>query len=278
MKLLLALLTLPFLVLSAFAQTRETPHSTCLAVAQNQLPAHIQYASLDDVWPTALQPSEVQIRYIGHSTFLIEDSTGLKIATDFSGFAGANVVPDVITMNHAHVTHFTHFPDPRIKHVLRGWGKDGIPAKHNVQIDEVIIRNVTTDINSQFVGHEKDGNSIFIFEMGGLCIGHLGHLHHVLNEAHYAEIGRLDILMVPVVGGWTMALKDMAVVVRRLNASVVIPMHAFGEFTLQQFLNNIGKGFPIERADGSTVIYSLNTLPPNPRLVVLKPETNLSIE
>lgn len=278
MKFLLALFTLPFLVLSAFAQTRETPRSTCLAVAQNKLPAHIQYASLDDVWPAALQPHEVQIRYIGHSTFLIEDSTGLKIATDFSGFAGANVIPDVITMNHAHVTHFTHFPDPRIKHVLRGWGKDATPAKHNLQIDEVIIRNVTTDINSQFVGYEKDGNSIFIFEMGGLCIGHLGHLHHVLNEAHYAEIGRLDILMVPVDGGWTMALEDMAVVVRRLNASVVIPMHAFGEFTLQRFLNNIGKGFPIKRANSSTVTYSLNTLPSSPQLVVLKPETNLNIE
>ncbi len=114
--------------------------------------------------------------------------------------------------------------------------------------------------------------------MGGLCIGHLGHLHHVLNDAHYAEIGRLDILMVPVDGGWTMALEDMAVVVRRLNASVLIPMHAFGEFTLQRFLNNIGKGFPINRSDGSTVIYSLNTLPSSPQLVVLKPETNLSIE
>ena len=278
MKLLAALLVLPMFAVTAFAQTRETPRSTCLAIAQDQQPAHIQYASLDDLWPAALQPNEVQIRYIGHSTFLIEDATGLQIATDFSGFAGANVIPDVITMNHAHVTHFTHFPDPKIKHVLRGWGKEGAPAKHNLQIDEVIIRNVTTDINSQFSGYEKDGNSIFIFEMGGLCIGHLGHLHHVLTEAHYAEIGRLDILMVPVDGGWTMALEDMAIVVRRLNASVVIPMHAFGEFTLQRFLNNIGQGFPIERKNQSSTIYSLNTLPSSPRLVVLRPETNLSIE
>ena len=278
MKYLIALLILQLMALSAHAQTRETPHSTCLAVAKNKLPEHIQYASLDHIWPTALNPNEVQIRYIGHSTFLIEDSTGIKIATDFSGFAGANVIPDVVTMNHAHVTHFTRFPDPKIKHVLRGWGHDGVPAKHNLQIDEVIIRNVTTDINSQLSGHEKDGNSIFIFEMGGLCIGHLGHLHHILKEAHYAEIGRLDILMVPVDGGWTMALEDMAVVTRRLNASVVIPMHAFGEWSLQRFLTNMGNGFPIERAKSSTVVYSLNTLPSSPRLVVLEPETEFLIE
>lgn len=275
MKYLIALLILPLMTLSTLAQERETPHSTCLAVAQNGLPPHIQYASLNHVWPTALKPSEVQIRYIGHSTFLIEDATGIQIATDFSGFAGAGVIPDVVTMNHAHITHFTHFPDPKIKHVLRGWGRDGVPAKHHIQIDEVIIRNVTTDINSEFSGHEKDGNSIFIFEMGGLCIGHLGHLHHKLNEAHYAEIGRLDILMVPVDGGLTMALEDMAVVVRRLNASVVIPMHAFGEWSLQRFLKNIGEGYPIERKNSSTTIYSLNTLPANPRLVVLQPETEL---
>lgn len=275
MKTLIAVLILVSTAIFANAKTRETPHSTCLAVAQNELPPHVQYASLNHVWPTALAPNEVQIRYIGHSTFLIEDSTGLQIATDFSGFAGAGVIPDVVTMNHAHVTHFTRFPDPKIKHVLRGWGHDGVPAKHHLQIDEVIIRNVTTDINSQFSGHEKDGNSIFIFEMGGLCIGHLGHLHHILNEAHYAEIGRLDILMVPVDGGLTMALEDMAVVTRRLNASVVIPMHAFGEWSLQRFLTNIGEGFPIERKQASTVVYSLNTLPANPRLVVLEPETEL---
>lgn len=281
MKYIIALLILVSTALTTHAQeqkVRETPHSTCLAVAKNKLPPHVQYASLNDVWPTALQPSEVQIRYIGHSTFLIEDATGLQIATDFSGFAGRDVLPDVVTMNHAHVTHYTRFPDPKIKHVLRGWGRDGVPAKHHIQIDEVIIRNVTTDINSQFSGYEKDGNSIFIFEMGGLCIGHLGHLHHILKEAHYAEIGRLDILMVPVDGGWTMALEDMAVVTRRLNASVVIPMHAFGEFSLQRFLTNMGSGFPIERKDSSKAIYSLNTLPANPRLVVLKPETEFLIE
>lgn len=278
MKHLIALLILVATAFTANAQTRETPHSTCLAVAQNELPPNVQYASLNDVWPTALNPSEVQIRYIGHSTFLIEDATGLQIATDFSGFAGRGVIPDVVTMNHAHVTHYTRFPDPKIKHVLRGWGHDGVPAKHNLQIDEVIIRNVTTDINSQFSGHEKDGNSIFIFEMGGLCIGHLGHLHHILNEAHYAEIGRLDILMVPVDGGWTMALEDMAVVTRRLNASVVIPMHAFGEWSLQRFLTNMGSGFPIERRKDSSVIYSLNSLPSSPRLVVLEPETEFLVE
>ena len=175
-------------------------------------------------------------------------------------------------MNHAHITHFTPFPDKRIAHVLRGWPQDGEPAQHNVQIDETIIRNVTTDISSFSGHHEQDGNSIFIFEMGGLCIGHLGHLHHLLTDEHYAEIGRLDVLMVPVDGGVTMNFEDMAKVVKRLNASVVLPMHAFSSFSLNDFLQQMGKGFPIEHRTGSELVVSLNTLPTSPTLISLQPE------
>src|SRR5690606_40494538 len=64
-------------------------------------------------------------------------------------------------------------------------------------------------------GFEEDGNSIFIFEIAGLCIGHLGHLHHELTDSHYTQIGRLDILMVPVDGGLTMGADSMGAVVER---------------------------------------------------------------
>ena len=57
---------------------------------------------------------------------------------------------------------------------------------------------VTTDIRGGMSGRLKDGNSIFIFEVAGLCIGHLGHLHQIPNDEQYAAIGRLDVVMVPV--------------------------------------------------------------------------------
>ena len=70
-------------------------------------------------------------------------------------------------------------------------------------VGDVFIRNVPTDIrNFRYYGFgrgdldlpmQKDGNSIFIFEVAGLCIGHLGHLHHKLDESHIAAIGRLDV-------------------------------------------------------------------------------------
>jgi L-ascorbate metabolism protein UlaG (beta-lactamase superfamily) len=138
-----------------------------------------------------------------------------------------------------------------------------------------VIRNVTTDINSRFGVHEEEGNSIFIFETAGLCIGHLGHLHHVLTDNHYAEIGRIDILMVPVDGGYTLNLDDMIKVVRRLNASVILPMHWFGGYSLSSFLNRLKGRFPVEYPEGSALDFSLNSLPALPTIYVLQPETSL---
>ena len=90
--------------------------------------------------------------------------------------------------------------------MLRGWNPEGGPARHALVVDDVYIRNVPTDIRSCGGDVEKDGNSIFIFEVAGLCIGHLGHLHHRLEDAHYGAIGRLDIVMVPIDGGMTLSL------------------------------------------------------------------------
>ncbi len=172
----------------------------------------------------AAKPEEVAITYAGHSTYYIDTPGGVRIATDFSGAYRTGRLPDVVTMNRAHSTHYSLFPDPRIPYVLHGWGDDGQPAKIDQRIGDVYIRNVTTDIRRYFGDDSstemiKDGNSIFIFEVAGLCIGHLGHLHHKLDESHFAAIGRLDILMVPTLarlgGAADASLHDPA---RRIHA------------------------------------------------------------
>ena len=229
--------------------------SDCLAIAQG--PARVQLAKLV---PAALTENLVQLTFIGHSTFLIESSGGLRIATDFSGNAGG-VVPDVITMNRAHRSHYTPAPDPAIKNVLRGWNDDGTPAQHDITFGDVHIRNVTTDIRGGTLGRVPDGNSIFVFEVAGLCIGHLGHLHHELTPAHIGQIGRLDVVLVPVDGGYTMPVVNMVQVLKDLKARIVIPMHYFGPETLSRFIANMRGSLEIEMASSPVVIVSRETLP-----------------
>lgn len=214
-------------------------------------------------------PGVVQVTYIGHSTFRLETPAGVVIATDYNGYAGRGPVPTVVTMNHAHDTHFTPFPDPAIKHVLRGWNPEGGPAVHDLTVADVYIRNVPTDIRSWGGGIERFGNSIFIFEVADLCIGHLGHLHHKPDAEQLAKIGRLDVVFAPVDGSMTLDLPSMIEVLKELRASLVIPMHYFGRSTLNAFLSGMAGDFAIELKQGATLGISLGTLPKQPTVLVL---------
>ena len=223
----------------------------------------------------AASADEVTITYAGHSTYYIDTPGGVRIATDFSGAYTTGRLPDVVTMNRAHSTHYTLFPDPRIPHVLHGWRDDGAPAKISERIGDVYIRNVTTDIRRHFFDDGpnaemiKDGNSIFIFEVAGLCIGHLGHLHTKLDDSHLAAIGRLDIVMVPIDGTYTMSLDGISEITRRLRASVVLPMHRFMT-PLEEFMRRIGEQFAIDMRTERSLTISRDTLPGTPTVIILR--------
>lgn len=258
----LRLLVFLLMLLPITAAKAQAPASECLAMAR--APGFVQPARYVE---TALEANQVQFTFVGHSTFLIESPGGVKIATDYSGYANG-IVPDVVTMNHAHSTHYTDFPDPQIKHVLRGWNPEGGPAQHDLQVGDVRIRNVTTDIRST-MGRIPDGNSIFIFEIAGLCVGHLGHLHHELTPAQLGSIGRLDIVLVPVDGTYTMALSSMLNVLKELKARIVIPMHFFGTETLARFIKGLSGSLAIDYRPEPTIILSTTALPEKPTLIIL---------
>jgi L-ascorbate metabolism protein UlaG (beta-lactamase superfamily) len=119
-------------------------------------------------------------------------------------------------------------------------------------------------------GTERHGNSIFIFEIANLCIAHLGHLHHTLTQQQLNEIGRLDVVMVPVDGGVTLDLDGMAEVLAALKAPLMIPMHYFSTYTLRRFLDVLGeKSYEVEMSDMPSVVVSKTTLPVKPKVLVL---------
>src|ERR1700675_4127939 len=67
-----------------------------------------------------LKAAPARLTFIGHATFLIESPQLVRIATDYNDYVRPPVLPDIITMNHAHDTHFTDHPDPAITYVLAG--------------------------------------------------------------------------------------------------------------------------------------------------------------
>jgi L-ascorbate metabolism protein UlaG (beta-lactamase superfamily) len=251
----------------SLAQQQGT--STCLAIAGNRTAPKVEPASLR---LAQLASDEVRISYVGHSAFRIESPQGISIITDFNGTLGSGSIPTVVTMNHAHSTHYTDYPSPEIQHVLRGWNPDGTgPAKHWLELNDVLVRNVATDIYREGFLMEANGNSIFIFEIAGLCIGHLGHLHHKLTPEHIAAIGRLDILFMPVDGTYTMSQEGMIELAGQLRSSMVFPMHYFSTFSLQRFIAGMEGSFETVLLPQNEIVVSLKTLPQNPQVVVLPP-------
>ena len=205
----------------------------------------------------ALDPEQVRITYIGHSSFLIESPQLVRIATDYNDYVRPPVVPDIVTMNHAHTTHFTDHPDPAIKYVLRGWGSTpDQPARHDITVKDVRVRNVPTNIRDWRGGTERHGNSIFIYETANMCIAHLGHLHHTLNQQQLNEIGRVDVLFVPVDGNLTLDLDGMMEVLQALKALLMIPMHYFTSYGLSRFLDRARQTWTVETGEIPSLVVS----------------------
>jgi L-ascorbate metabolism protein UlaG (beta-lactamase superfamily) len=219
----------------------------------------------------ALNPDQVRISYSGHATFLIESPQLVRVATDYNDYVRPTVLPDIATMNHAHSTHYTDHPDPRIPHVLRGWGPSPEqPARHDLQVRDVRVRNVPTNIRDWAGGTERHGNSIFIFEMANMCIAHLGHLHHTLTQQQLDEIGRIDVVFAPVDGTVTLDTDGMIEVLQSMKAQLVIPMHFFSSFTLHRFLDAAkNRKWDVEFAPVPTTTVSKTTLPANTKVLVL---------
>lgn len=257
----------------AGAQEQRKPASQCQAIAENIPKATFaSFSAAPPIISAVSEGEDVKFNYLGHSTFEIDTPAGIIIATDYNGWYRPMTTPDVVTMNKAHTTHFTLTPDPGIRHVLHGWSDvPGEKANVNLVVGDAYIRNVTTDIRFSYGlgGSQEDGNSIFIFEIAGLCIGHLGHLHYELTDAHYTEIGRLDVVMVPVDGGLTMGADSMSRVIKRLRSSLILPMHRRGP-PVNAFVSMFGKDFDIAYAPDDSITVSMRSLPKKPLIYVMK--------
>ena len=217
----------------------------------------------------ALERDQVRISYVGHSTFLIESPQLVRIGTDYSDWVRPPVLPDIVTMNHAHSSHYTLSPDPGIKYVLHGWADDEKPARIDLRYKDVRVRNVPTNIRTFEGGTERHGNSIFIFEVANLCIAHLGHLHHTLTQQQLNEIGRVDIVLVPVDGSYTLDLDGMVDVLHSLKAPLMIPMHFFSAYTLDRFVQRVRQDWDVEVAEIPSLVVSKSSLPAEPKVLVL---------
>ena len=276
--------SLPVLVVAVAALTALMPNAagaTCQAVARAPAfeAARVQTVAMAAAKPLltraglgilrAAAAPAVDLTFLGHSSFLIRSASGVTAITDYNGYIRGDALPDIVTMNHAHGTHYTDTVEPGVAHVLRGWNTGaGIP-RHEIELRDLRVRNVPTNIRDAFAGTEFAGNSIFVFETAGLCIAHLGHLHHQLEAGHIAQIGLVDVLLAPIDDGYTMAQAGMVSVIETLQPSVVVPMHFAGAWLLDSFAALMQtRGWTVRQSAEPTVRLDRATLPRKTVLVL----------
>ena len=172
-------------------------------------------------------PSSITITWLGQSTFVMSTNTGLNVLLDPTNPGAYNPAPvdgvDVITVSHEHGDHNYIQMATGTPLVIRGLTQDGF-AKIDQTIKGVHIRTVPAYHDSE-KGGQRGRNALFVFEMPGLRIAHLGDLGHKLDPEQVSAVGPVDILMTPMAGGPTIDPKTAVEVINQLQAKVVIPMH-----------------------------------------------------
>lgn len=161
----------------------------------------------------------MKIRYLGHSCFLLTESTGTSIVTDPYGAVGfdlPSISADVVTVSHDHYDHNNVKAVKGNPVVIREEG--------NYEIGGVGITAIKSwHDNSN--GSERGENLIFKFRMDGLEICHLGDLGEECSSSLIEMLLPVHVLLVPVGGTYTLDAEQAKEYVDRIMPSIVIPMH-----------------------------------------------------
>ena len=162
----------------------------------------------------------MKIKWFGQSCFRITAENGTNIVMDpyhnILGYKLQEIDAHIVTTSHEHSDHnnvgavkgdFVHFKDPG-EFSQAGIGIKGVQTFHD---------NVS--------GKKRGKNIVYNFWIDGLNVCHCGDLGHLLSFEQINEIGKVDILLLPIGGRATLDAGGAVEVMKQLNPVVLIPMH-----------------------------------------------------
>ncbi|MHB1456590.1 MAG: MBL fold metallo-hydrolase [Armatimonadota bacterium] len=215
------------------------------------------------------------IRWFGQSSFYIISDDGVKIITDpympasaggFLDYGAIQVPADIVTVSHDHKDHSF------IDNIPRGYEVFTHPVSKVVK--GINIRGVESFHDADSGAH-RGKDIIFTFDVDRIRICHLGDIGYVLSPAEIEDIGRVDILLIPVGGKYTIDPEEATQLINRMNPRIVIPMHyrtdkaAILPYTVDDFI--AGKS-NATRLDSSGFEAIKENLPETTQIIVLEHE------
>lgn len=212
------------------------------------------------------------IKFLGHACFLITADDGTRIMIDpYESGAFGNALSygpitdeaDVVLVSHDHADH----------NYVRG-----VPGSPQVCRSTCMMRdiqfNVTMTYHDDAHGSKRGENAVFSFELDGIRLCHVGDLGQHLTADHVADIGEVDVLMVPVGGNFTINAEQAWQLVEQLSPRVVIPMHyktAKTNLPIEPVDGFLAGRRNVERRGKSEIELTPETLGEDLRIVVLEP-------
>ncbi len=197
------------------------------------------------------------LTYHGHSEFLLESASGFRILTDpYDGHVGyplKTVRADAVTVSHAHSDHNyvnkvsgaqTVVTSPGETRLAADCSVTGIPAFHD-----------------DCEGKKRGKTLMFLFEIDGLRVAHLGDLGCCLNEKQLAALQKTDILLLPIGGYYTIDAKQAFQTVKEINPRIVVPMH---------YKTSANEDWPIDGPQGFLSLFPPDSCETMPLLRVTK--------
>jgi len=212
----------------------------------------------------------MNIKWLGHSCFLITSEEGLRVITDpYSvgqgiSYSRIEETADIVVVSHDHFDHNNVSAVRGKPEVVRG---NGMKTARGIQ-----FRGVASYHDSS-QGKQRGANTIFCFSLDGIKLCHLGDLGHLLSQVQINEIGAVDVLFVPVGGFYTIDAANASRVCDRLEPSVIIPMHfrtARCEFPISGVADFVHGKKKVKEVGSSQIEFKLGELPMATEIVVLE--------
>ena len=162
----------------------------------------------------------MDISYLGHSSFKIKGKTATVLNDPFDpsmvGIKFPKTEADIVTVSHHHADHNQLERVEGVKKVISGPGEYEVMGVSFIGI---------ASFHDSDKGENRGKNTIFVLEMDGLRLAHLGDLGEKLSQSQLEEIGDIDVLMIPVGGFFTIGPREASEIIQEIEPYFVIPMH-----------------------------------------------------
>lgn len=213
---------------------------------------------------------DATIQYFGHNFFQITTRKGTKIVTDPLApgmHPTPTLTPHLATVGREHPNHNYVQLLRGNPIIMRGLANHGAEWNRvSINVRDVFIYNVPIYQNG------LDGalkGAAFLFDLGSLCIAHLGDLSHTLTAEQIKQMGRVDIALIPIGGTFTMPPQTAREVLQQLKPKIAVPMHYRDNmYILESFV----QGLSTRRPESDTLVVSKSSLPTTTQIVVLRPK------